>query len=276
MTTTFDDHDIRVALTDASLDAPRVDLWGRLQAPTRQLTRASRPLFVGLRAMAAALAIILVSAGALAIAAQTRPERHVAHDTVTVPDTLLVSAWDQSSESQSLKAFLPGANQMVDVLQGVGGYDAPNISPDGRQIFYAQTESSDGVVTATLYALDSATLAPQWSTVLGSQSLADAQSGGFVTTAAVTSDRVYAVTQAWYASDAHEPVTVVAYGRVDGKEQGRWTLDLGAPYVSGVRLFAARDGSQLYVTASVAAQAPARTASTHNSFRRTSASTCRA
>ncbi len=31
MTTTLDDHDIRVALANASLDAPRIDLWERLE-----------------------------------------------------------------------------------------------------------------------------------------------------------------------------------------------------------------------------------------------------
>ena len=143
MTTTFDDHDIRVALTDASLDAPRVDLWGRVQAPTRGVTRARRPFVAGLRALAAAFAIILVSAAAFAIVAQTRPRQHVAHDNVTVPDTLLLASWNPNGETQDLRAFMPGTNELVDVLQGVGGYDEPVISPDGRAAcLYAQTEHS--------------------------------------------------------------------------------------------------------------------------------------
>ena len=43
MTTTFDDHDIRVALTDASLDAPRVDIWERIEPQVTGLSRTRRP-----------------------------------------------------------------------------------------------------------------------------------------------------------------------------------------------------------------------------------------
>ena len=42
--TTISDHDIRVALTDASLDAPRVDLWERLEAPVAGLCRTRHPV----------------------------------------------------------------------------------------------------------------------------------------------------------------------------------------------------------------------------------------
>ena len=134
--TTIDDHDIRVALTDASLDAPRVDLWERIDEQVLGMSRKRRPLRSGLRSLAAVLAILLAGAGMLTIfSLADDPDQH-ARQIDAVPDLLLMNTYDEQTQQTNLRAYLPESDGLLNVLDGISAGERPVISQDGQQILY--------------------------------------------------------------------------------------------------------------------------------------------
>src|SRR5690349_13437075 len=102
------DRDLRVLLANASLDAPRVDLWERLSPDLAGTTRRRKPGFQALRALAAALAVLLVAGTMLAVFSLAEDDR--GQPTVldgAVNDLLLVNGYDSATQRNTVDAFLP-------------------------------------------------------------------------------------------------------------------------------------------------------------------------
>jgi Tol biopolymer transport system component/nitrogen fixation protein FixH len=240
------DNDLRVLLASASLDAPRVDLWGRLEQPVLGLNRRRRPVVRGLRAVAAMLALLLGAGAMLAVfslAGDDAPP--VAGELASVPDLLLLQSWDQSGQSATLEVYLPQAQEIRTVLEGVSLNERPTISPDGRQIVYSGWELDGEEIHSYIWSFDSATFAPQWTARVASE---PANSFDYPTTSlatVTTRDAVYVAMHRW---DTNEPVTIAAYDRAGGAQTGSWLIDLGGRLGGGPGLYLHPDGGELYLT----------------------------
>jgi hypothetical protein len=241
--TIADDRDIRIALTNASLDAPRVDLWERLEAPVAALTRRRRPPFRVLRALAAALALMLASGALLAVfsLAGDAPEQR-GQQLNAVPDLVLTQSWDERSQANVLQGFLPRSRQLVTVLDGVNVSAEPVVSRDGRQLVYTGWEDIGDTRTVIVWALDSETLGVEWRVDIAAESIASLQNGPAMSTSvAVTGERVIVAHHRW---ETAEPVVIDQFARANGRKLGSTPVDFGGLLAGNVKLFAAPDDSE--------------------------------
>ncbi|MDQ3548679.1 MAG: hypothetical protein M3439_07640 [Chloroflexota bacterium] len=247
--TTIGDHDIRVALTEASLDAPRVDLWERLEAPVSGLSRTRRPFRQALRSLAAVMAILLVGAGMLTIfsLAEDGPDNR-AQQLNTVPDLLLMTTWDEQTQASNLRAYVPESDGLLSVLEGISVSDRHAISRDGQQVVYTGWQQEEETWTLRLWSFDSTTLATQWTADITSVAATSADFGypgaGHSTT--IAGDRVYV---SWHDWDTPFPIPIQAIERTTGEQVGSWEIDIGDPQsklrVGSSWLTATPDGSRL-------------------------------
>ncbi|MGH9175308.1 MAG: hypothetical protein ACRD1H_13175, partial [Vicinamibacterales bacterium] len=210
MTTTFDDHDLSVALTDASLDAPRVDLWERIEQQTIGISRRRHPVRRGLRSLAAVLALLLAGGVMLTVfsLADDGSDR-AALPINAVPDMLLMSTFDEQTRRNDLRAFLPESNGVLTVLEDVTIHDMPVISRDGKQIVYSGWQQDGETMTLRLWSFDSATMAVQWTADVASGPV-EPDGGGSATpfSTAIAGQRVYI---AWHGWDEPFPIPIRAY-----------------------------------------------------------------
>jgi hypothetical protein len=248
---------LQAALTRASLDAPRADLWPRLEAEVAALSasRARRQrrdaALRHLRALAAAvlsLALAVALIGGLWAMLETRSASGPTAG--AVPDTLLVAQGAGGHAGPTgLAAYRAGSSSPSRVLDGAMG--PPAISPDGRQLFAVQEEiAGNGGARAALVALDSASLERRWSAPLAGD-VTRSPLTAFGT--AVAADRVYVALQQHATT---EPITLVALDRADGRERRRWSVSLDGRALNDVELFAAPDGKSLSLVATVMGAAP--------------------
>lgn len=244
--TTINDHDIRVALTDASLDAPRVDLWERIDEQVIGLSRTRRPIRTTLRSLAAVLAILLAGAGMLTIftlADDGADQRASQID--AVPDLLLMTTWDSQTQGSNLRAYLPESNGLLTVLEGVAVGDTPAISRDGKQIVYTGWQQEGDTWTLRLWSFDSATLATQWSADITTAPAATDGSGPpGGQSAVIAGERVYV---SWHGWDTPGPIDIRAVDRASGAPAGNWAIDIGERRTGSPWLGTSADGSRLYV-----------------------------
>ena len=246
--TTIGDHDIRVALTEASLDAPRVDLWERLEAPVSGLSRTRRPFRQALRSLAAVMAILLAGAGMLTIfrLVDDGPDNR-AQQIDAVPDLLLMTTWDEQTQASNLRAYVPASGGLLNVLDGVSVNNRPAISRDGQQIVYTGWQQEGETWTLRLWSFDSTTLAMQWTAdVTSVAATSEDFYPGAGHSATIAGDRVYV---SWHDWDTPFPIPIQAIKRTTGEQVGSWEIDIGDPQsklrVGSSWLTATPDGSRL-------------------------------
>lgn len=239
--TTFDDRELRAVLIDASRDAPRVDLWERIEPALGLPPARRRAVPRGLQAVAAILAVIVASGAMLAVfsLAGDTPETRRGRQLNTVPDLLLSQSWDQPA---NLHALLPATQEVRTLLDGVEMQGEPLVSQDGRQVLVSGWEVAGNTVTSAVYSFDSATMAFQWRAALVSEPIGRDGQRTF-TNVALAGDRVYAASQRWLGDG---PIALVALDRATGAQAGSWTLDVGDLGSNAPWLYASPDGTDLY------------------------------
>ncbi len=254
MTTTFDDHDIRVALTDASLDAPRVDLWERIETDVIGLSRPRHPARQWLRSVAAVLTILLVGSGILAIfsLADDGTDRR-AQQIESVPDLLLMNSWDPQTQRSSLRAYLPDSNGALTILDGVQADRRPVISPDGQQLIFTGWQQDGDTWTLRLWSFNSTTLATQWTTdVVSMPATPDGNIQNVAYSTTIAGNRVYV---AWHAWDTPFPIPIRSIDRATGTAIGSWEIKVDEPeaalHASAPWLSTTADGNRLDVLTEV-------------------------
>jgi hypothetical protein len=248
----YRDNDLRILLANASLDAPRVDLWERLEQPVLGLSRRRRPVLRGLRAIAAMLALLLGAGAMLAVFSLAREDAPpAAGDIGAVPDLLLLQSWNASGQSGTLEVYLPQAQEIRTVLEGVSLNDRPAISPDGRQIVYSGWELAGQEIHSYIWAFDSATFAPQWTARVTSETINTYSYPAAGLALVITDDAVFVAMHRW---DTNEPVSIVSYSRADGAQRGSWLIDLAGRLGGGPGLYLRPDGGELYLTTIVSDQ----------------------
>jgi hypothetical protein len=258
MTTTFDDHDIRVALTDASLDAPRVDLWERIEPQVVGLSRPRRPFRQALRSLAAVLALVLVGAGMLAIftLAGDDPDRR-ANEVNTVPDLLLMQSYDQQTQLGGLEAWVPESSELRTILENATSptieSSAPLVSRDGSLLIYSGWQQEDATWILRLWGIESATLDVRWTTEIVSAPVAAGSAWPELYSGmAITNELVYI---SWHGMDAPLPIPIHAYDIETGANAGTWEVgsdpdwasrNAGTPWLA-----ASPDGQYLHLMSQV-------------------------
>ncbi|HYI15646.1 MAG TPA: hypothetical protein VEX37_09655, partial [Thermomicrobiales bacterium] len=231
----YDDHDIRVALADASLDAPRVDLWERIDEQVIGLSRKRRPFRSGLRSLAAALAILFVGAGMLAIftLAGDNPDNR-ARQVDAVPDLLLMQSYDEQTRLGALKAWVPESSDLRTILDNAVSPTiasaAPLVSRDGTLMIYSGWQQEDATWILRLWGIESATLDIRWTTEIVSAPMAsDSSWPELYTGMAITDDHVYVT---WHGQEAPLPVPIHAYDIETGFETGSWQVGADPDWAS--------------------------------------------
>jgi hypothetical protein len=230
-----EDQRLRAALHSASLDAPRADLWPRLQPAARQQA-ATRPrwwwrfvpTWQARRVALAFVSLVLIAAIAASAWEFFRMRAATLATTGTVPDTLLLTTYDQHAQSSSVAAMHAGTQQITPILDGT---NMPVISPDGKLLVFTETTKDNGRWHTTLVAYNSATLAPLWRVPVDDSPYNASTNSpylAFMSTVAISSNRVY-LAGYHYQVDKAEPIVITAYDRASGQKRETWQVDVGLP-----------------------------------------------
>ena len=243
------DRDLKVLLTDASLDAPRVDLWGRLEDQIAGVSRRRRPAFRAFQAVAAALVMLIAGGAMLAVFSLAQDERgQPATLDGAVNDLLLVHGYNAATQNNTLDAFLPQSRELRSILESVRIWE-PVIARDGRQIVYGGLQERDGTWSATVWVLNADSLVLEWTLDLPLSAGDDASDDpSFDVSVAITADTVYVTTHRW--SDV-APIALQAFDREDGTQTGSWQIDTGGLQSDGGDLFVSPDEQRLVLVADV-------------------------
>lgn len=249
-----DERRLRALLHDASHDAPRADLWPRLEGAVRARAAARPRWWRRLDLAGRARRVALASAALVAIAALLaglwaffRARSAAIAATGAVPDTIFVSTYDKQEQGNDIAVLRAGARQLQPLLTGAG---APAVSPDGRQLVFVQGVHDGDTVRTNLVAVSSDTFARDWSVPLDARPAAVARTSWLLMSVAITADDVYV--GSGHLGDPQ--VTITAYDRDGGRQRARWEVAPGLPgqIPSSVALYAAPDagggaGRQLLV-----------------------------
>ena len=249
------DRQLRTLLVRAGGDAPRVDLWPRLEGAVTALAaeqarrrRRSTPLRRFLTLAAASLSLALTLTTVLIAGSLLGGPAPATMTGGTLPDTMLLF----TAESSRLPAVYRVASQRAGsrtpqpVVDSAAGL--PVIAPDGRVLVFSQVEQTGREVRFWLAAVAADSLAPLWRVPVTTQPLVEP--GPYQSEAlplplgvVVTADRVYVASGRLGAGD---PIIIQALDRTDGREQTRWSVD-GGPVLHQFALVGAPDGSELYL-----------------------------
>jgi hypothetical protein len=253
MTTSFDDHDIRVALTDASLDAPRVDIWERIAPQVVGLSQPRRPFRQALRSLAAVLAFVLVGGGMLAIFTLIgdEPDRR-AQQIDAVPDLLLTQSYGEQASLNALKVWIPESSELRTILDNAAAPTiasaAPLVTRDGTLLIYSGWQREDATWVLRLWGIESTTLDIRWSTdVVSAPVLQDSAWPELYNSMAITDEHVYIT---WHGQETPLPVPIRAYDVETGTRAGSWEAgtdpDWAARRAGTPWLTASPDGKYLH------------------------------
>lgn len=209
--------------------------------PARRWLRPARPLILAGLLLVATLVVGVVSAG------WSGPR--AARSGAAIPDTWFLAAPVNGNNATDISVLEPQRNQMRPLLAGVRG--APLVAPDGRQLFFFERTRANDPLQWSIVAIDSGTLARQWSAPAGT---AVPLPSDLSLATAIAADRVYVASFASSGlSSSSSSVRILAFDRATGQERIRWNVDLAARFGGGLRLVATPDGQTLVLLASVEA-----------------------
>lgn len=242
---------LRAALHRASLDAPRTDLWPRLEGEVAVLAgrqaRGRRRFLIWrqTRSLLAATLGLLVVAGIFGVAWQLFSAR--THSQATrgeVGDALLLIGPSAGLTSQAA-SLQPGSEALRILVPNLTG--EPLVAPDGQQVYLPSRREEGGRTALSIVAYDrelrvlGRTLTPG---VLQEDDVAHPRSLRFV----VAGDRLYAVNFGWQKA---EPLVVYGYDRATGEQRSAWTVETGGAALDDVALYVTPDERQLLLFASL-------------------------
>jgi hypothetical protein len=238
---------LRAALRQASRDAPRRDLWPRLEGevaalghPRRARAWWARPLR---RLALASLSLALILAVLLGALAYGRP-RAPQVATGTAPELLLALRYQGASPlgGYTIAARRPAEAAGVPLLDHATG--PPTIAPDGRQLLFVEQQLVGQTVRTALVAYAADTLARQWSAPLGEQALSGLDERALTSRVVVAGDRVYAVS---FRLGLDDPLVVRALARNDGVPVASWPVATDGRAINEVNLLATPDEQSLHL-----------------------------
>ena len=238
---------LRDALRRASLDAPRRDLWPRLEADVMALSRPRRrwqlplPSFRAFASATCSVAVIV----ALLFGALAFERRRTPADTVgSVPEVLLALNYQAAAApgGYDVAALRPDGSASQPLLAGAIG--VPTITPDGRQLFFVAQAREGQSAHAQLVAHDGDTLAQDWSVPLGVQAVSDLGEHALLARVAVAADRVYVAT---FRLGLDDPLVVRVLARGTGAIIAEWPIATDGCFINELNLLAAPDGGTLHL-----------------------------